>query len=183
MEYVQRKIKGYKKSYTTSNGKRKYTKPSLNIYLGANTPFNVDDEVTILETDLFNKLDAMLDLKNKSLEDIEILLTDFETFQTNESNNSKNSIELNKLLDTLDNKEKQLETKEKEIRELRDEINKHKNIILRDTKKENEYIEKIHYYERLEDTRANYGWLDRLRNKDPKLQIERPNTPLLDSEK
>jgi len=183
MEFIERKVKGYKKSYTTSNGKRKYTKPSLNVYLGANTPFNVDDDVILLDGALFNKLDDALGLRTKSLDEIQIMLDEFMEFQTNKSDTAKNSLELQGLIDTINNKDKLLDDKEKELQELRSEIAKHKNVILRDTKKENEYIKKLNYYERLEDIRANYGLLDRLRNKDPKHQLELPSTPLLDSEK
>lgn len=51
-----------------------------------------------------------------------------------------------------------------------------------DSNREKEYIKLIGYYEKLEAKREAYSLLNRIRNKDPKQEIPRPETPLLSSD-
>ena len=182
MEFIKKSVKGYKKSYVTSKGIRKNTKPNLTIYLGANTPFKPDQELILMDMELFNLLDNLLDLTNTSKDNIQDKIESLKQYQTTKPDNTKNSLEIQELNDKIKELENKLNAKELEYNKLNDELHQFKNLSLIDSNKEKEYIKLIGYYEKLEVKRGAYGLLDRVRNKDPKQEIPRPETPLLTSD-
>ena len=182
MEFIKKSVKGYKKSYVTSKGVRKNTKPNLTIYLGANTPFEPDQELILMDMELFNLLDNLLDLTNTSKDNIQDKIESLNQYQTINPDNTKNSLEVQELQDQIAELNNQVTKLSDDKETLNQELHKSKNIIIREGNKEKEYIKLLGYYERLEQKRGDYGVLDRVRNKDPKHEIPRPDTPLLTSE-
>ena len=181
MEFIKKRVKGYKKSYVTSKGVRKNTKPNLTIYLGANTPFEPDQELILMDMELFNILDNLLDLTNTSNDNIPDKIESLKQYQTTKPDNTKNSLEIQELQDTITKLNTKLDKLENEKETLNQELHQFKNLSLIDSNKEKEYIKLLGYYERLEQKREDYGLFDRVRNKDPKREIPRPETPLLTS--
>lgn len=182
MEFIKKSVKGYKKSYVTSKGVRKNTKPNLTIYLGANTPFEPDQELILMDMELFNLIDNLLDLTNTSKDNIRDKINEFSQFQTTEPDIAKNSLEIQELQDTIKELETKLNNKTIQYDNLNDELHKFKNLSLIDSNKEKEYIKLIAYHEKIEAKREAYSLLNRIRNKDPKQEIPRPETPLLTSD-
>lgn len=182
MEFIKKSVKGYKKSYVTSKGVRKNTKPNLTIYLGANTPFEPDQEIILMDMELFNLIDNLLDLTNTSKDNIPDKINELKQFQTTKPDNTKNSLETQELKDKINELETKLNTKTIAYDNLNDELHQFKNLSLIDSNKEKEYIKLIGYYEKLEAIRGAYGVFDRVRNKDPKQEIPRPETPLLSND-
>lgn len=179
MEFIKKSVKGYKKSYVTSKGVRKNTKPNLTIYLGANTPFKPDQELILMDMEFFNLIDKLLDLTNISKDNIPDKINEFSQFQTTNPDNTKKSLEIQELKNKLTELETKLNTKTIAYDKLNDELHQFKNLSLIDSNKEKEYIKLIGYYEKLEAKREAYGLIDRVRKKDPKQEITRPETPLL----
>ena len=182
MEFIKKNVKGYKKSYVTSKGVRKNTKPNLSIYLGANTPFNPDDEVIIMDMELFNLIDDLLNLSDNTPDNIKDKIHDLKQFQTIEKNDTRNSLEIEKLETQITELENKLNNKIIAYDNLNDELHQFKNLSLIDSNKEKEYIKLIAYHEKLETLRENYNLFDRVRNKNPKNDIVRPETPLLSND-
>ena len=182
MEFIKKSVKGYKKSYVTSKGVRKNTKPNLTIYLGANTPFKPDQELILMDMELFNLLDNLLDLTNASQEHLQDQIKSLKQYQTTNPDNTKNSLEIQELKDQIAKLNQDLINKDNEYKKLNDELHQFKNLSLIDSNKEKEYIKLIGYYEMLEVKRGAYGLFDRVRNKDPKQEIPRPDTPLLNQD-
>ena len=179
MEYIKKKVKGYKKSYVTSKGVRKNTKPNLTIYLGANTPFKPDQELILMDMQLFNLIDSLLDLTNTSKDNIPDKIESLKQYQTTKPDNTKNSLEIKELKDEIKELNILLDEVTKEKDNYNNELHKSKNLIIRKEREEKEYLKLLGYYEKLEVKRGAYGLLDRVRNKDPKQEIPRPETPLL----
>lgn len=179
MEFIKKSVKGYKKSYVTSKGVRKNTKPNLTIYLGANTPFEPDQELILMDMELFNLIDNLLDLSNTSKEHLPDKINEFNQFQTTKPDNAKNSLEMQELKDQIKKLENNLNEKNKKYDNLNDELHKSKNLIIRKEREEKEYIRLVEYYKSIDNIRSGYGLLNRVRNKDPKHEIPRPETPLL----
>lgn len=182
MEFIKKSVKGYKKSYVTSKGVRKNTKPNLTIYLGANTPFEPEQELILMDMELFNLLDNLLDLTNTSKDNLQDKIESLKQSQTIKPDNPKNSLEIQEYQDTIDNLNDELDLQRERVEILNQDLHKHKNILLRESNKEKEYIKLMGYYEKLEQKRDDYGIFDRVRNKDPKQEIPRPETPLLSSD-
>ena len=182
MEFIKKSVKGYKKSYVTSKGVRKNTKPNLTIYLGANTPFEPEQELILMDMELFNLLDSLLDISNISKENLEDKINDLKQFQTTKSNYISNGLEIQELQDTIAKLNQDIISKDNTINELNNDLHKHKNILLRESNKEKEYIKLLDYYKSIDDIRGAYGVWNRLKNKDPKQDIPIPNTPLLTKE-
>jgi len=182
MEFIKKQVKGYKKSYTTAKGVKKNTKPNLTIYLGANTPFKPEQELILMDMELFNLLDSLLDLSNLNNNNIQDKINEFNQLQTIKSNYINNGLEIQELQDTIAKLNQELNNKNDEIQELNQDLHKHKNILLRESNKEKEYIKLLEYYKSIDNVRGTYGVLNRLRNKDPKEYIPRPETPLLTNE-
>lgn len=182
MEFIKKSVKGYKKTYVTSKGVRKNTKPNLTIYLGANTPFEPEQELILMDMELFNLLDNLLDLTNTSQELIPDKIESLKQYQTTNPDNTKNSLEIQELQDTIDKLNTKLDKLESEKETLNQDLHQFKNLLLIDSNKEKEYIKLLGYYEKLEQKREDYNLLDRVRNKDPKHEIPRPDTPLLTNE-
>lgn len=182
MEFIKKSVKGYKKTYVTSKGVRKNTKPNLSIYLGANTPFEPDQELILMDMELFNLLDNLLDLTNASNDNIRDKIKELNQFQTTKPDNTKNSLEIQELRDKIKELESRLNNRNIKYDNLNDELHKSKNLIIRKEREEKEYIKLLGYHEKLEAKREAYGLLDRVRNKDPKQEIQRPETPLLTSD-
>ena len=181
MEFVKKSVKGYKKSYVTKKGVRKNTKPNLTIYLGANTPFEPDQELILMDMELFNLLDNLLDLTNTSKDNIQDKIESLNQYQTTKPDITKNSLEVQELQDNIKELETKLNNKNNDYDKLNDELHKSKNIIIREGNKEKEYIKLVEYYKSIDNIRCAYGLLNRVRNKDPKHEIPRPDTPLLDN--
>lgn len=182
MEFIKKSVKGYKKSYVTSKGVRKNTKPNLTIYLGANTPFKPDQELILMDMDLFNLLDSLLDLTNASQEHLQDQIKSLKQYQTTNPDNTKNSLEIQELKDQIAKLNILLDEVTKEKDNYNNELHKSKNLIIRKEREEKEYLKLLGYYEMLEVKRGAYGLLDRVRNKDPKHEIPRPDTPLLNQD-
>lgn len=182
MEFIKKSVKGYKKSYVTSKGVRKNTKPNLTIYLGANTPFKPDQELILMDMDLFNLLDSLLDLTNASQEHLQDHIKSLKQYQTTNPDNTKNSLEIQELKDQIAKLNILLDEVTKEKDNYNNELHKSKNLIIRKEREEKEYLKLLGYYEMLEVKRGAYGLLDRVRNKDPKQEIPRPDTPLLNQD-
>ena len=180
MEYIKKNVKGYKKSYVTSKGIRKNTKPNLSIYLGANTPFNPDDDVIIMDMELFNLIDDLLDLSDNTTDNIKDIIHDLKQFKTIEKNDTRNSVELVELKEKVTELQKELNIKNTEYDKLNDELHQFKNLSLIDSNKEKEYIKLIAYHEKIELVWENYNLFERIRNKNPKDNISIPYTPILD---
>lgn len=180
MEFIKKSVKGYKKSYVTSKGVRKNTKPNLTIYLGANTPFEPDQELILMDMELFNLMDNLLDLTNTSKDNIQDKIESLNQFQTTKPDNVKNSLEIQELQDTIDKLNTKLDKLESEKETLNQDLHQFKNLSLIDSNKEKEYIKLLAYHEKLEQKREDYNIFERVRNKDPKHEIPRPDTPLLD---
>lgn len=181
MEFIKKSVKGYKKSYVTSKGVRKNTKPNLMIYLGANTPFEPEQELILMDMELFNLLDSLLDLSNLNQDNIENRINEFNKLQTIKSNYINNGLEIQELQDNIAKLNQELIAKDNTINDLNQDLHKHKNILLRESNKEKEYIKLLDYYKSIDNVRGAYGFFDRVRNKDPKEYIPRPETPLLES--
>lgn len=179
MEFIKKSVKGYKKSYVTSKGVRKNTKPNLTIYLGANTPFEPDQELILMDIELFNLLDNLLDLSNTNKEQLQDKIECLKQCQTTNPDNTKNSLEIQELEDKIKNLKNSLNDKSKKYESINDELHKSKNLIIRKDQEALEYERLISYHKQLEAKREAYGLLDRVRNKDPKQEIPRPETPLL----
>ena len=182
MEFIKKSVKGYKKTYVTSKGVRKNTKPNLTIYLGANTPFEPEQELILMDMELFNLLDNLLDLTNTSQEHLQDKIESLKQYQTTNPDNTKNSLEIQELQDTIDKLNTKLDKLESEKETLNQDLHQFKNLLLIDSNKEKEYIKLLAYHEKLEQKREDYNLLDRVRNKDPKQEIPRPETPLLTNE-
>ena len=179
MEFIKKSVKGYKKTYVTSKGVRKNTKPNLTLYLGTNTPFEPEQEIILMDMELFNLIDSLLDLTNIRNDNIIDKINELKQFQTITPVNTKNSLEIQKLKDTINELETKLNTKAITYDKLNDELHQFKNLSLIDSNREKEYIKLIGYYEKLEAKMESYSLLNRIRNKDPKQEIPRPETPLL----
>lgn len=182
MEFIKKSVKGYKKTYTTKKGVKKNTKPNLTIYLGANTPFEPDQELILMDMELFDLLDNLLDLSNLNPDNIQDKFNSLNQYQTTNPDNSKNSLEIQELKDKIKELETQLNKKSNDYDNLNDELHNFKNLSLIDSNKEKEYIKLIGYYELLLQKREDYNIFQRLRNKDPKQDIPRPETPLLNKD-
>lgn len=180
MEFVKKSVKGYKKSYVTKKGVRKNTKPNLTIYLGANTPFEPDQELILMDMELFNLIDNLLDLSNTNKDNIQDKIESLKQCQTTKPDNTKNGLEVQELQDKIDKLNTKLDKLESEKETLNQDLHQFKNLSLIDSNKEKEYIKLLAYHEKLEQKREDYNLLDRVRNKDPKHEIPRPDTPLLD---
>ena len=182
MEFIKKSVKGYKKTYTTKKEVKKNTKPNLTIYLGANTPFEPEQELILMDMELFNLLDNLLDLSNLNPDNIQDKITEFKQLQTIKSNYINNGLELQELQDNINKLNQELIVKDNTINELNQDLHHHKNILLRESNKEKEYIKLLDYYKAIDSVRGAYGLFNRVRNKDPKQDIPRPETPLLTSE-
>lgn len=182
MEFIKKSVKGYKKTYVTSKGVRKNTKPNLTIYLGANTPFEPEQELILMDMELFNLLDNLLDLTNTRKELIPDKIESLKQYQTTNPDNTKNGLDIQELQDTIDKLNTKLDKLESEKETLNQDLHQFKNLLLIDSNKEKEYIKLLAYHEKLEQKREDYNLLDRVRNKDPKQEIPRPETPLLTNE-
>ena len=180
MEFVKKSVKGYKKSYVTKKGVRKNTKPNLTIYLGANTPFEPDQELILMDMELFNLIDNLLDLSNTSKDNIQDKIESLKQYQTIKPDNTKNGLDIQELQDTIDKLNTKLDKLESEKETLNQDLHQFKNLSLIDSNKEKEYIKLLAYHEKLEQKREDYNIFERVRNKDPKHEIPRPDTPLLD---
>ena len=148
MEFIKKSVKGYKKSYVTSKGVRKNTKPNLTIYLGANTPFEPDQELILMDMELFNLLDNLLDLTNTSKDNIQDKIESLNQYQTINPDNTKNSLEVQELQDQIAELNNQVTKLTDDKETLNQELHKSKNIIIREGNKEKEYIKLLGYYER-----------------------------------
>ena len=179
MEFIKKSVKGYKKSYVTSKGVRKNTKPNLTIYLGANTPFEPEQELILMDMELFNLLDNLLDLSNTNSDNIQDKIESLKQYQTTKPDNTKNSLEVQELKDQITELNNKIVKLDNEKETLNQELHQFKNLSLIDSNKEKEYIKLLGYYEKLEQKREDYNLFDRVRNKDPKQDIPRPETPLL----
>ena len=127
MEFIKKKVKGYKKSYVTSKGVRKNTKPNLNIYLGANTPFNADDDVIVMDMELFNLIDDVLHLSDNTADNINDSISDLKQFQTIDNNNTGNGAEIKELKEKVTELQKELNIKNTECDKLNNELHQFKN--------------------------------------------------------
>ena len=187
LEFVEKTIKAYKRTYKTKSGETKETTPNLSIYLGNQTHFKPNETVIIITKQEFQELLNNTTETPETIEEIRELKESLESEKNNYlqllNKNTKQTKQIQELKETINNLELELTETKQELKEQTNNYNKsidkketlYNNLVLsqQETKNlmnENAYLEKIIIaYE-------NMGAFNRLLKRNPKNTIAPPET-------
>lgn len=108
LEYIEKKIKAYKRTYKTKTGETKEITPNLSIYLGNQTHFKPNESVIIIAKQEFQELLNNSTETPETKQEIKELKQNLET----EKNNTK------QILNKCNNKTKQIQELQQTINNL-----------------------------------------------------------------
>lgn len=187
LEYIEKKIKAYKRTYKTKTGETKETTPNLSIYLGNQTHFKPNESVIIIAKQEFQELLNNSTETPETKQEIKELKQNLET----EKNNTK------QILNKCNNKTKQIQELQQTINNLETELNKTKQELKEETTKYNNAIDKKEtlynnlvlsqqetknlinenaYLDKIIIAYESMGALNRLLKRNPKNKIAKPET-------
>lgn len=187
LEYIEKKIKAYKRTYKTKTGETKETTPNLSIYLGNQTHFKPNELVIIIAKQEFQELLNNSTETPETKQEIKELKQNLET----EKNNTK------QILNKCNNKTKQIQELQQTINNLETELNKTKQELKEETTKYNNAIDKKEtlynnlvlsqqetknlinenaYLDKIIIAYESMGALNRLLKRNPKNKIAKPET-------
>lgn len=186
LEYIEKKIKAYKRTYKTKTGETKETTPNLSI-LGNQTHFKPNESVIIIVKQEFQELLNNSTGTPETKQEIKELKQNLET----EKNNTK------QILNKCNNKTKQIQELQQTINNLETELNKTKQELKEETTKYNNAIDKKEtlynnlvlsqqetknlinenaYLDKIIIAYESMGALNRLLKRNPKNKIAKPET-------